>query len=274
MSRVRFHVRGMTCSSCALRVEKALLAVAGVQRVRVSLASSLATVDFDPDHGDIRKLREAISAAGYSADQGTPRSLAFSAAAAALLIAAFLLASYLGVFRTGHITVLSDAAGFPEQLVGSDQGAVSSPACPTGTPSSSQVDEGGPADCAAAVIRNDVQEAAIRVTDKGYFPAVIVLQKGIHARVVFDLESHAGSDTVVSIPEHRCRINLAAGRGRTPFLEVSRDFYFYNGTGVLHGAAKVVNDLGKADLSKIRRDMFSAHPFARPAAGARTWYGD
>lgn len=159
---------------------------------------------------------------------------------------------------TARITVLSAAAGFLADAFGPARAAPQPEAGPAA---------GSPDDCKAAVLRGGIQEAFIRVTDKGYVPAVIVLQRGVKARISFTLESRAGCDSVVSIPEQRRSLRLAPGRSGTLLLDATRDVTFLCGIGVLHGTALVVSDLARADLAKIRRDMFSRHAFARPRAG-------
>ncbi|HVF54146.1 MAG TPA: heavy metal translocating P-type ATPase [Actinomycetota bacterium] len=61
---VNFDVRGMTCASCARRVENALRSAPGVANAGVNLATERATVhlehDASPDH-----LVDAVAAAGY-----------------------------------------------------------------------------------------------------------------------------------------------------------------------------------------------------------------
>jgi len=63
---LRFPVRGMTCASCAGRVERALRAVPGVTRAEVNAATDLADV-----HGaalNAAALAAAVSEAGYAVD--------------------------------------------------------------------------------------------------------------------------------------------------------------------------------------------------------------
>ena len=57
-------VDGMTCATCALRVEKALTALPGVE-ANVNLAAERADIRFDPKHITPLQLAEAIEAAGY-----------------------------------------------------------------------------------------------------------------------------------------------------------------------------------------------------------------
>ncbi len=65
--RVRLDVDGMTCASCAARVEKKLSRVEGVADSSVNYATEEATVLYDPARVDVDDLLEAVSAAGYSA---------------------------------------------------------------------------------------------------------------------------------------------------------------------------------------------------------------
>src|SRR3546814_9855366 len=58
-------VEGMTCASCAGRVEKALRGVPGVTAASVNLASETAHVEFGPG-GGLQPLVEAVAKAGYS----------------------------------------------------------------------------------------------------------------------------------------------------------------------------------------------------------------
>jgi Cu+-exporting ATPase len=59
-------IQGMTCASCALRVEKALAKVPGVARASVNLATEKATVDADASVA-VDTLVSAVRKAGYDA---------------------------------------------------------------------------------------------------------------------------------------------------------------------------------------------------------------
>lgn len=60
----------MTCASYAHRIEKELSRSPGVRRAGVNLASSGATVEYDPDRIGVRQLMDTARAAGY----GTART--------------------------------------------------------------------------------------------------------------------------------------------------------------------------------------------------------
>jgi Cu+-exporting ATPase len=65
--RVHLDIDGMTCASCATRVEKKLSRVEGVEGSSVNYATEEATVVYDPTQIEVDDLIAAVSAAGYSA---------------------------------------------------------------------------------------------------------------------------------------------------------------------------------------------------------------
>jgi Cu+-exporting ATPase len=64
--RVRLDVHGMTCASCATRIERKLNKLDGVEAT-VNYATDEAAVSFDPDVVSIDDLVAAVEAAGYHA---------------------------------------------------------------------------------------------------------------------------------------------------------------------------------------------------------------
>ncbi len=65
LTEVEFAITGMTCGSCAARVEKALSRQPGVASAGVNLASEKATVSFDPSVASGDDLVAAIVKIGY-----------------------------------------------------------------------------------------------------------------------------------------------------------------------------------------------------------------
>lgn len=60
-----FGVRGMTCASCARRVEKILSRLSGVRRVSVDLAAGTVGLAYVPGRLDICQLESAVKGLGY-----------------------------------------------------------------------------------------------------------------------------------------------------------------------------------------------------------------
>ncbi len=66
LAHVEVVVTGMTCATCAMRIEKKLNRLSGVTAT-VNYATERATVDYDPELLDAAALVSAVEAAGYGA---------------------------------------------------------------------------------------------------------------------------------------------------------------------------------------------------------------
>jgi Cu+-exporting ATPase len=65
--KVDLPIEGMSCASCARRVEKQLSSAPGVRRAGVNFATARATVEYDPRATGIHDLMEQIRSTGYQA---------------------------------------------------------------------------------------------------------------------------------------------------------------------------------------------------------------
>ena len=63
--KVRIHVTGMTCTTCAATIENGLAETPGVEEAKVNFASEQASVAYDPGRVDLNTLKETISDIGY-----------------------------------------------------------------------------------------------------------------------------------------------------------------------------------------------------------------
>ncbi len=62
-----FALEGMTCASCAMRIEKGLKKVPGIKDANVNLATEKATVTFDPAQTTLEQMIHKVDAVGYKA---------------------------------------------------------------------------------------------------------------------------------------------------------------------------------------------------------------
>lgn len=71
---LRFPIVGMTCTSCASRITRAVRKIEGVESIKVDLGSDFATVAFNPAQVSLVEIAEAVRRAGYEArmDQAEP----------------------------------------------------------------------------------------------------------------------------------------------------------------------------------------------------------
>jgi Cu+-exporting ATPase len=67
VSQAVFTLEGMTCASCAMRIEKGLKKVAGVKDANVNLATEQATVTYDPVQTGVEQMIQKVEAVGYKA---------------------------------------------------------------------------------------------------------------------------------------------------------------------------------------------------------------
>ncbi len=63
--KVRIHVGGMTCTTCAATIEKGLAKTPGVEEAKVNFASEQASIEYDPERVNLSTLKETISRIGY-----------------------------------------------------------------------------------------------------------------------------------------------------------------------------------------------------------------
>ena len=66
VNTISFQIEGMSCASCVGRVEKALLAVSGVDTASINLATETAQVSYD-DTVDATDLTNTLADVGYPA---------------------------------------------------------------------------------------------------------------------------------------------------------------------------------------------------------------
>ena len=62
---ISFAVLGMTCSSCASRIEKKILGLDGVVASRVNFSTEMVFVDFDPQKIILKEILETVKQIGF-----------------------------------------------------------------------------------------------------------------------------------------------------------------------------------------------------------------
>src|SRR2546421_3969026 len=66
-NRALLALEGMTCASCAMRIEKGLKKVPGVKEASVNVATEQAAVVYDPVQADVQHMVRSVEAVGYKA---------------------------------------------------------------------------------------------------------------------------------------------------------------------------------------------------------------
>lgn len=67
LERIDLPITGMSCASCAARIEKGLAEIEGVSKATVNFAAEKATVIFQPDRTGLSRLVEKVKDMGYGA---------------------------------------------------------------------------------------------------------------------------------------------------------------------------------------------------------------
>lgn len=68
--RIVLEVGGMSCTNCALTIEKALNKLEGVHNANVNFATGKATVEYYPEQVGISEIKKAIQKTGYAVIEG------------------------------------------------------------------------------------------------------------------------------------------------------------------------------------------------------------
>jgi Cu+-exporting ATPase len=63
--KASIRVTGMTCTTCAFTVQKALAKLHGIDQAKVNFASEKASVEYDPAEVDLGKIKDTITESGY-----------------------------------------------------------------------------------------------------------------------------------------------------------------------------------------------------------------
>ncbi|MBI1189730.1 MAG: heavy metal translocating P-type ATPase [Tepidisphaera sp.] len=74
ITRVDLPIKGMSCASCANRIEKHLCKQPGVESASVNFATKVATVRYDPAATELGRLAKAVDDIGYKAVVPAPHS--------------------------------------------------------------------------------------------------------------------------------------------------------------------------------------------------------
>ena len=64
LERIDLPITGMSCASCALKIEKGLAKVEGVSKATVNFAAEKATVVFHPDQTSLSHLIDKVKDLG------------------------------------------------------------------------------------------------------------------------------------------------------------------------------------------------------------------
>lgn len=104
-----------------------------------------------------------------------------------------------------------------------------------------------------AKISGNKQEVAVSVGSNGYSPSILVLQRGIPAKIKFSPAQLTSCNEYVVFPQLNSQLDLRS-QTETPEFTPQSDFSFQCGMGMLSGYVKVVDDINHIDLNAIQNE--------------------
>jgi hypothetical protein len=114
---------------------------------------------------------------------------------------------------------------------------------------------------AIAQIDGNFQTIEIALTDKGFEPAILVVQTGLVARWIINSQA----EDMIIIPAYYARRDLMQG-ANTLQLRPGNDFDFSNADNRFYGYVKVVSDLTQIDIPAIKAEVGAYETFIFPEA--------
>jgi len=114
LQTVEIPVKGMDCAECTQHVQRAIAELPGVEAAEVFLASEKASIRLDPALVDLRTIRRAVEAAGYSVPEAESPAPGASAMGGFSRRVAILLAVVFGAVL--FIVVAGEWLGLLERI--------------------------------------------------------------------------------------------------------------------------------------------------------------
>ncbi len=107
---------------------------------------------------------------------------------------------------------------------------------------------------AVAEIKDGVQTVKIDMDENRFSPAVIVMQSGVETTwIINGIRINSGNSTLL-FPVYNAQVNMSVGEN-TIQLVPEEDFDFSTSDNSFYGYVKVVDDLSKADIEAIKKEV-------------------
>ena len=110
---------------------------------------------------------------------------------------------------------------------------------------------------------NPAASVSITLTEDGFSPAVLVVQRG--QDVVWSIRNETARAGELWVPDYFARLALSVG-GNDFYLTPADDFAFSDAGGRFFGYVKVVDDLESVDLDAIRSEVGQYQTLRYPAS--------
>ncbi len=155
----------------------------------------------------------------------------------------------------------------PSPLIGEDAWQIAGSSCCGGTYAAGFENGKFPVDKAAvAEIRDGVQYVSISDNEKGFEPALVVMQKNIKTVWTINSESLNSCNSSLEFPAYGAQMDLEEGKNTIEFTP-DQNFSYSCWMGMLNGYVTVVDDISNFDLEAVRQEAANVVPDAAGAGG-------
>ncbi len=157
--------------------------------------------------------------------------------------------------------------GSSAPLIEDDEWQIAGSSCCGGTYAAGFENGKFPVDkVAVGEIRDGVQYVNISVNEKGFEPALVVLQKGVETVWTINGESLNSCNSSLVFPAYNAQMDLKEGENTVEFTP-DQDFSYSCWMGMLNGYVKVVDDVTDFDLEAVQQEAANVVPDAGAGAG-------
>ncbi|HAH63519.1 MAG TPA: heavy metal transporter [Treponema sp.] len=109
-----------------------------------------------------------------------------------------------------------------------------------------------------------IQTVTITLTDEGFSPAVVVLQKDIPARWIINNRSDDDGSAELRVPAYTTVVPLEKQSENSLFVMPRKSFGFSTGDSIFFGYVKTVDDTAKIDTATVKKEASSFETLVYP----------
>ncbi|MDR2842245.1 MAG: sulfite exporter TauE/SafE family protein [Spirochaetaceae bacterium] len=106
---------------------------------------------------------------------------------------------------------------------------------------------------AAAVIEGGIQTVSINLSDEGFEPAIVVMQKNVPAKWTINNNSLDPGNSELVFPAYYLQQKIENGENTVGFVP-SADFEFSTIDNIFYGFVKIVDDINNIDAAAIKKE--------------------
>lgn len=110
----------------------------------------------------------------------------------------------------------------------------------------------------------NIQTVTITLTDEGFSPAVVVLQKDIPAQWIINNKSDDDGSSELRVPAYTTIVPLEKQSENSLFVMPRESFGFSTGDSIFFGYVKTVDDITKIDTAAVKKEASSFETLVYP----------